>query len=107
MRRRLKISSSFLLYAHLLGNPLFDLARFLCISADADIRRGCERVAIDAYYDRIVENYAKHNATLQFSRQEVKLRMIVAFAGIRAKYLAAHNLKAQNISMRTYKLEKF
>ncbi|CAD5227299.1 unnamed protein product [Bursaphelenchus xylophilus] len=39
------------------GNALFDLARFACVSADADIRRGIEDVALDEYYDA----YIKHS----------------------------------------------
>ncbi|CAD5209612.1 unnamed protein product [Bursaphelenchus okinawaensis] len=49
------------------GNSLFDLARFACISADADIRRGCEEEAVNSYYD----SYIKHskNPNPKFTRE--------------------------------------
>ena len=56
------------------GSPLYDLARFITCCADAEIRRGCARAAIDAYYARLTENFAKHNAKPKFTKQQVNRR---------------------------------
>ncbi|KAI6234893.1 DUF1679 domain-containing protein [Aphelenchoides fujianensis] len=43
-----------------IGNPLFDLARFLSNCVDADERRKCEIEASSAFYDRLESKLAEH-----------------------------------------------
>ena len=46
------------------------VARFISHSVDADVRRECEQKALDVYFARLSENYAKHNAKPNFTRKQ-------------------------------------
>ncbi|KAI6197903.1 hypothetical protein M3Y94_01280500 [Aphelenchoides besseyi] len=52
------------------GSPCFDIARFISHCTDADVRRQCERKAVDVYYDRLTENYAKRGQKPKFTREQ-------------------------------------
>ena len=56
----------------LAGNPLIDIALFVWVCADAEVRRECGHEIFNRYYDRLAENYAKRGAKLEFSRKEVR-----------------------------------
>ncbi|KAI6192788.1 Phosphotransferase [Aphelenchoides fujianensis] len=63
-----------------IGNPLFDLARFLSNCVDADERRKCETEAISAFYDRLQSKVAEHGKKPRFSRQQAAEFYALAFA---------------------------
>ncbi|CAD5216056.1 unnamed protein product [Bursaphelenchus okinawaensis] len=54
------------------GNPLYDIAHFVCPTADADVRREVDPLIPDLYYDALVEAYKKHNDTVPFSREQAR-----------------------------------
>lgn len=53
------------------GNALFDLARFMGSCADGDVRRDCEKEAVNLYYDLLVEKYKEHGAKPKLTREDV------------------------------------
>ncbi|KAI6198013.1 hypothetical protein M3Y94_01294500 [Aphelenchoides besseyi] len=63
-----------------IGSPLFDIARFICNCTDAEVRRECERKAVDIYYDRLTENYAKFEAKPKFTREQAHEFYDICFA---------------------------
>ncbi|KAI6222707.1 hypothetical protein M3Y95_00922100 [Aphelenchoides besseyi] len=52
------------------GNALFDAARYIVNSADAEIRRELEGPAIDLYYDRLTENLRTHGRKPKLTREQ-------------------------------------
>ncbi|KAI6222657.1 hypothetical protein M3Y95_00916800 [Aphelenchoides besseyi] len=52
------------------GSPCFDITRFISNCTDAEVRRQCERKAVDVYYDRLTENYAKRGQKPKFTREQ-------------------------------------
>ncbi|KAI6197765.1 hypothetical protein M3Y94_01263600 [Aphelenchoides besseyi] len=52
------------------GSPCFDIVRFISNCTEADTRRQCERKAVDVYYDRLTENYAKRGQKPKFTREQ-------------------------------------
>ena len=59
------------LHVCFLGNPLADLTRFVTFCTDGNVRREHESKLIEAYYNRLCENYEKHGAKPPFSLQQV------------------------------------
>ncbi|KAI6174346.1 hypothetical protein M3Y98_01180300 [Aphelenchoides besseyi] len=53
-----------------IGSPCFDIVRFISNCTEADTRRQCERKALDVYYDRLTENYAKRGQKPKFTREQ-------------------------------------
>ncbi|KAI6174433.1 hypothetical protein M3Y98_01189600 [Aphelenchoides besseyi] len=53
-----------------ISSPCFDIARFISNCTDAETRRPCERKAVDVYYDRLTENYAKRGQKPKFTREQ-------------------------------------
>ncbi|KAI6223135.1 hypothetical protein M3Y99_01458700 [Aphelenchoides fujianensis] len=62
------------------GNPLFDVARFLVVCADADVRREVERAAVDAYFDRLSDKLQRNGQKPRFSREDAHMMFEVAVA---------------------------
>ncbi|KAI6241916.1 hypothetical protein M3Y99_00146900 [Aphelenchoides fujianensis] len=56
------------------GSPLFDVARFFVISADAEVRREAERTAVDVFFDRLSENFRKDGRSPRFTREQASGR---------------------------------
>uniref|UniRef100_A0A1I7S087 CHK domain-containing protein n=2 Tax=Bursaphelenchus xylophilus TaxID=6326 RepID=A0A1I7S087_BURXY len=54
------------------GNPLYDIAHFVCPTADADVRREVDSVIPDLYYDALVEAYRKHEDVVPFTRDQAR-----------------------------------
>jgi hypothetical protein len=50
-----------------LANPFHDIARFMCICADGDVRREVERKAVDLMYDITSEGVEK----MAYTREQV------------------------------------
>ncbi|CAD5220438.1 unnamed protein product [Bursaphelenchus okinawaensis] len=62
------------------GNPLFDLARFMCVCPDGEIRREATIPTLKQYYDKLTELYAERKATVPYSFEDVKELYNLAFA---------------------------
>ncbi|KAI6177803.1 hypothetical protein M3Y97_00947500 [Aphelenchoides bicaudatus] len=52
------------------ASPFLDLARFIAICTDAEIRRECERKAVDLLYDTYCEEYAKTGKKVEYTREQ-------------------------------------
>jgi hypothetical protein len=50
-----------------LGNPYLDLARFMAICADAEIRRVCEKKAVNIQYDTFCAMLKKLESEVKFT----------------------------------------
>ncbi|KAI6195207.1 putative oxidoreductase dhs-27 [Aphelenchoides besseyi] len=62
------------------GSALFDLARFLVLSADPDIRRAIQHKMVDFFYAELTKNFAVHDLTPPFTLDQAQeLFLLAAF----------------------------
>lgn len=61
------------------GSPMLDLGRFIAICADGEIRRECERKAVDLLYDTFCENYTKLGKQVSYTREQAHILYDYAF----------------------------
>ncbi|CAD5227723.1 unnamed protein product [Bursaphelenchus xylophilus] len=54
------------------GSPLFDIARFLTLAADAEVRREVTERTLELYYETLTRLYGKRGQKVPFSFDEAK-----------------------------------